>query len=132
MLIRRFAVAGMALVLAACATLNAESPLDEKVKVVTERANARWAAIIAKDFDAAYGYLSPASRTSIKRGGFKAVVSRLNYKSATVKQASCEGAVCRVDLELVYDANMMKGIKTPIRESWIIEKGQAWFVWPVL
>ncbi len=30
---------------------------------------------------------------------------------------------------LTYDHEMMKGIQTPFEESWIIEKGTAWYVY---
>lgn len=127
----RVPVAALALSLAACQTLTAGSPESEKAEVVTARANARWAAIVARRFDDAYDYLSPASRASITRRGFETIVSRLAYREASVTRVSCRGAVCNVQLELVYDTKMMKGVRTPINESWIIEKGQAWYVWPV-
>ena len=58
--LRYLAVVVLAVVSAACATLSPTSPTEEKVKVVTERAEARWKAVIAKDYDAAYQFMSPA------------------------------------------------------------------------
>ena len=58
---RYLAVVVLAVLTAACATLGPSSPKEEKVKVVSERAQARWKAIIGKDFAAAYEYLSPRS-----------------------------------------------------------------------
>jgi hypothetical protein len=119
---------------AACATLRADSPAEEKVKVVTERANARWQAIIRKDFDAAYEYLSPTSRQTVTRAGFKAIASRLQYKGVEIKEVACEAATCKVKLELTYDVPMraqVQGVRTPLDESWVIDNGQAWYVWLV-
>ena len=51
--------------LAACATtggVTAESPLEVKQAAVTERAKARWQAVIDGDVEKAYGYLSPGSK----------------------------------------------------------------------
>ena len=53
------------LMLAACATtggVTTESPLEVKRAAVTERAKARWQAIIDGDVAKAYGFLSPGSK----------------------------------------------------------------------
>ena len=114
---------------AACATLGPTSPNEEKVKVVTERATARWKAIIGKDFAAAYEYMSPASRTTVTRAGFSTIASRLDYKDAKVNEVTCDAEICKVKLLITYDAKMMKGVHSPLEESWVIDKGQAWYVW---
>ena len=88
--LRYLAVAVLAVVTAACATLSPDSPTEEKVKVVTERAAARWQAIIGKDFAAAYGYLSPTSRATVTQAGFKTIASRLELPRAEVTGATCE------------------------------------------
>src|SRR4029453_4610437 len=81
---RFLAVAVLAVVTAACATLSPSSPAEEKVKVVTERATARWNAIIGKDFATAYGYMSPASRATVTPNGFKTIASRIEYRAVKV------------------------------------------------
>ena len=141
---RYLAVAVLAVVAAACATLSPSSPAEEKVKVVTERATARWNAIIGKDFALAYGYMSPATRATVTQAGFKAVASRLDYRAARVTEAKCDAGTCRVKLLLTYDAptpkaipvpgkdtTMMRGITTPLEENWVIDQGQVWYVWPI-
>jgi len=30
---------------------------------------------------------------------------------------------------VTYDVRRMKGIETPVDETWIIEKGSAWYVY---
>jgi hypothetical protein len=42
---------------------------------------------------------------------------------------ACEGDACTVRLLVTYDHPRMKGITTPILESWIIDGGQAWYVY---
>jgi len=126
----RYAVLALfALWTTSCTTLTANSSPEEKQKIVATRAEGRWQAIINKDFDTAYGFLSPASRATVTRAGFKTVASRLAYRAAKVTRVSCDAAVCKVGIDLTYDAPMMKGVRTPLQESWIIDKGQAWFVW---
>jgi hypothetical protein len=126
----RYAVLALfALWMTSCTTLTANSSPEEKEKIVATRAEARWQAIISKDFDTAYGYLSPASRATVTRAGFKTVASRLAYRAAKVTRVNCDATVCKVAIDLTYDAPTMKGVRTPLQESWIIDKGQAWFVW---
>ena len=124
-------VALLALVTAACSTLSPTSPTEEKVKVVTERSMARWKAIIGRDFEAAYQFMSPASRATVTPAGFKTIASRLNYRNAEVKEVTCDAQACKVRLQITYDAAMMPGVRTLLEESWVIDKGQAWYVWLV-
>jgi|KBSMisStaDraftv2_1062788.scaffolds.fasta_scaffold34272_2 hypothetical protein len=137
---RFLAVAILGVVVASCATLRPDSPNDEKVKVVTARATARWQAIIGKDFAAAYEYMSPATRATVTPAGFKTVASRIDYRNAKVTEATCDGGTCRVKLILTYNAGLsirggqttpMNGINTPLEENWVIDKGQIWYVWPI-
>jgi len=143
---RYAAVVFLAALSAACATLTPDSPNDEKVKIVMQRAEARWNAIIGKDFAAAYEYMSPATRATVTPAGFKTVASRIDYRSIKVTGATCDGGTCKVKLILTYNANAafnsavarkgfdsaeIKGINTPLDESWVIDKGQIWYVWPI-
>ena len=127
----RYLVVVLAVLTAACSGLRADSPTEEKVKVVAERSAARWKAIIGKDFATAYDYMSPATRSTITPAGFKTVASRIAYRNAEVKEVTCDVETCRVKLIITYDAKIMAGVHTPLEESWIIEKGQAWYVWPL-
>ena len=137
---RYLKVAVLALMTAACATLGLDSPNEEKVKVVTERAAARWQAIIGKDFATAYEFMSPVTRATVTPAGFKTVASRIDYRSVKVTEASCDGGSCRVKLILTYNAGLptkgsktapINGINTPLEENWVIDKGQIWYVWPL-
>ena len=128
---RYLAVVVLAVLTAACATLGPSSPNEEKVKVVSERAQARWKAIIGKDFAAAYEYLSPKSRATVTPAGFKAIASRLAYKAAELKDVTCEAETCKVTFLITYDAKLMKNVHSLLEESWVIDGGQAWMVWPL-
>jgi hypothetical protein len=126
---RFLAVAVLAVLTASCASLRSDSPNEEKVKVVTERSAARWKAIIGKDFAAAYEYMSPASKTTVTPAGFKTIASRLAYRDAKVNEVTCDAETCKVKLLITFDSKLMKGVQTPLEESWVIDKGQAWYVW---
>jgi len=122
------------------APLGCATPGDGGSKVVApeaqraaviERVNARWAALLKGDFDAAYLYLSPASREVVTLAEFKARVQRVGLREMAVDSVECEAELCKVRLFLTYDHRLMKGIRTPISESWVIDKNQAWYVWPL-
>ena len=112
---RYLAIVILAVLTASCAGLRPDSPNEEKVKVVTERATARWKAIIGKDFAAAYEMMSPASRATVTEAGFRTIASRLNYKDAEVKGVTCEAEVCKVMLLITYDTKIDEKRAFPAR-----------------
>lgn len=120
---------------AGCATtggnLTKDTPVESKQAVVRERADARWQAIIKGDYAAAYSYFSPASREIVKLGTFEARMKAVaKFTGIKIDTVSCEAAACKVKLWLTFDHRVMKGVTTPAEEAWIIDGGQAWYVWP--
>ena len=97
--------------------------------MVADRVNARWAALIKGDLDAAYKFLSPASREVVSLAEFKARPRGSGFREVKVDGMECEPDVCKVRLLLTYDHRLMKGITTPLSESWVIDQGQFWYVW---
>jgi hypothetical protein len=131
----RAVVATVAVLAAACGTtggsLTKDTPVESKQVVVRERAEARWQAIIKGDYPAAYAYLSPASREIVNLGTFEARMKGIvKFTGTKIDTVSCEVAACKVKLWLTYDHKVMKGVTTPAEEAWIIDGGQAWYVWP--
>ena len=104
------------------------SPEARRV-MVTDRANARWAALIKGDLDAAYKFLSPASREIVSPAEFRARTRSSGFREVKVDGVECEPDVCKVRLRLTYDHRLMSGITTPLSESWVIDQGQVWYVW---
>lgn len=125
-------VAAAAFMLAACASLggvNAESPLEAKQAAVTERAKARWQAVIAGEPDVAYEFLSPGSRASTSLPSYKSRARLVGFQSADIESAACEPEVCKVKVRVVFDHRLMKGLSSVVEETWVLEKGQYWYVW---
>lgn len=123
------AVALVALVaLAGCAGLSADASPETKQKAVAERAQARWQALINGDLDAAYQYLSAGSKATTTLDGYKAKIRRGSWRQAKLDKVECEREVCQVTMVITYDMPRMKGIETPVPESWIIENGTAWYI----
>ena len=120
-------LAGLALT--GCASLNADSAPEAKQKVVAERAEARWQALMKGDLDAAYAFLSPASKKATPLKDYAKTIKPGMWRQAKVDKVDCEAEICKAQLSVTYDNRMMKGITTPVWETWIIEQGSAWYVY---
>jgi hypothetical protein len=111
--------------------LTKDTPAAAKEAAVAERANARWQALIKRDYEGAYQYLSPASRETTSVSQFQTKIAAIQYRAVTVDKVECAAEVCKVKLSLTYDypPAKAKGVVTLIDESWIIDQGQAWFAY---
>lgn len=126
--LRLFAVTAAGAVLAACAAFAPKSPED----LVRERAQARWDALLAGDFERAYGFLSPASRGVVSLPQFRASIgAAASWKSAKVHGVACEQAErCKVTMLITYSPLLPRSrvgnIETSIDEIWLLDQGQWW------
>jgi hypothetical protein len=122
--------------MAGCSTLfgvTKDSPPEEKQAAVKERAGARWAAMIKGDIDTAYAFLTPASRKALSPEAFASRRGVTKYTAATVESVTCEAEACKAQIKLTYDypvqGKIMRGIQTPLTETWVFDKGTAWLVY---
>ena len=51
------------------------------------------------------------------------------WRAVKIDSMQCEAEICQAKMTLTYDHRMMKGIQTPFEETWILEKGNAWYVY---
>ncbi len=119
--------------LAACSTtggLTKDSPDEAKVAAVKARAAVRWKAIIDGDVDTSYGMLSAGSKATTSMESYRRKARLKGFTEADVKSATCAGEVCKVAVEIMLDVPKMKGLRTSETETWILEKGQFWYVFP--
>jgi len=130
---RHFAVMLLSLGLAACAGMGGitpETPVEKKEAVVAERAQERWNALIRNDYLAAYEYLSPTARELLPYDEYRTRArGELRYTAAKVDRVTCEAEACKVRMIVTYDHRLMKGIVTPVDESWVLDKGQFWYLY---
>jgi hypothetical protein len=131
---RATAIGVAALGLAGCATgpvggITGAASNDAKVALVTKRAQERWDALLNGNVKAAYAYLSPASRQVISLERYEQKTNPANFRSIKFRNVSCQEQTCQVDLWLTFDHRVMKGVQTPIGETWVFENGQAWYVY---
>ena len=113
-------------VLAGCA--SAPAPAGKPEEVVQARAQARWDAVAKEDYAAAYGYLSPGSRSVNTLEAYRTAVPKSFYKGGKVESVSCNDAdTCEVQVRVEYE---FKGgrVKTPLAETWIRQEGNWWYV----
>ena len=109
--LRRIALAGLAISVAACATLDPRP----KEQVVKERAEARAKAMIAGDFRGVYEFYSPVARKTMKYEDFVLGTRMNTWKGATVDKVQCSSdEVCDVDLTIDF-AHRLGKIKGPVR-----------------
>jgi hypothetical protein len=113
---------------AATSTAPAATPAA-KQDLVTQRAASRWDAMVKDDLDTAYTYMSPGSREGTSLEKYKANTRRGAFREGRIESVSCDGDSCLVKVFVTYDHPKMKGITTPVTESWIIDGGQAWYVY---
>jgi hypothetical protein len=121
--------AGLVIGLTGCASLSADSAAEQKQKVVAERAQARWDVLMKGDVEVAYQFLSTGSKAATSVAVYKAKIKPGLWREAKVGKIECEAEICKVMMLVTYDTKRMKGIETPVDETWIIEKGSAWYVY---
>jgi hypothetical protein len=124
----------LAAVLGACATtsVSTSSSADAKRAAVLARADARGAALVRGDLDAAYGFMSEGSKAVIPLDIFKRRMSVVPFTAYRIDSAACEAESCKVQAKMTYDHRVMKGVTTPITETWVVERGGLYFVFPAM
>ena len=117
------------LALAGCASVRVDSAPEEKQKFVAQRAEARWQLLIKGDMAGAYEFLSAGSKATMPLDAYKSKIKPGMWRQVSVEKVDCQAEVCNVVLQITYDRKQMKGIQTPLTESWIIENGSAWYIY---
>jgi hypothetical protein len=118
------------MLLSACATTP--SP-DEVVK---ERAEARWEALLSKDYATAYSYYSPGYRstTSVTDYEIGIRLRRVRWTSAVYLKHDCEENICSVSFRMGYRVGSpVPGVSTwdgydKITDQWVKTGGEWWYL----
>ncbi len=113
--------------LGACASLKTK-PED----AVTQRANARWEALIKGDMAKAYTYSTSGFRAVVDVEGFKGrtgIAGR--WLGAQVTSVSCDTperckAIIRLEFSTLIPGFSKDRMNTHIDETWLLEDGQWW------
>ena len=120
----RLVTAVLAVVLSGCAGISPRTP----EAIVKERAQARWDALVKGDFNAAYGYLSPGSRSITTASDYASGLRRGFWKSAVIDKVECGTAQsCDASATIEYEFMGMR-TKTPLRETWVRDGSEWWYL----
>lgn len=114
----------LAVAFSGCAAIKPRSAEE----IVKQRSQARWDALVKGDVANAYTFFSPGSRAVLSADDYAASVRKGFWKSATVDRVVCETAeTCLAQATIEYEFQG-KRIKTPLRETWIREGSDWWYV----
>ena len=127
----RSAVAGVlvAAFVAGCASMgNLGRPAEE---IVLERAQARWNALVDRDYAVAYQFLTPGYRAVVPQRRYAGRLGGLaSWESAKATSAKCEERRCVVQVEIEFrlalPGHADRLSSTFLDEIWVLEDGQ-WF-----
>jgi hypothetical protein len=118
------------IVLGACATATRDTATANSVEdQVKQRAAKRWEALIGGDLDAAYGFFSKATKNTYPLELYRVKMRPGIWREARVDTVKCSDEICDVTVILTIDHARIKGVVTPVAERWIIQDGQAWYVY---
>lgn len=127
---RRVALATLLVAgLAGCSSLAGLGKTPEEI--VAARAEARWRAVIAGDWEAAYHFSTPSFRSAVPLAGYmnmlRSVVTR---KDVAVREVKCADGACEAKIRLFFVPPMSKGVTldTEVSERWI-EDGGIWYIY---
>jgi hypothetical protein len=115
----------VAVAVASCAAITPRTAEE----VVKERAQARWDALVKGDVGTAYTFLSPGSRAVLSSENYATSIRVGFWKSAVVDKVACEAQqqTCEAHVTIEYEFRA-KRIKTPLREAWIREGTDWWYL----
>lgn len=125
---------GMLLLLALITACAASAPTRDEI--IAERAQARWDALLAGDFESAYAFLTPGVRSTMTATDMEIEfrLRRVQYLSAEYLDHGCADQVCTVKIRVGFRvAKPVVGMKeweseSTAEEQWILSGGQWWYL----
>ena len=126
----------VALVLLAAVLLGGCASGGGKRDDIDARAQARWDALSAEDYTAAYGFLSPGYRSSVSLSQYqrKVLLQKVRWTGGKVLGSDCEEDACTVTVALDFVLiQPVPGVRRydgtrEIHEDWVRSNGKWWYV----
>lgn len=118
----------LALVVSGCASLK----LSTAENRLAERAEQRWHALIAGDFDQAYEYETPGYRSVYSMKAFQNRFGRhIRWQDVTIQSVSVSDDMAEVQVMIAFktltpEGRVIEGFQ-PVRERWQLVRGEWWF-----
>lgn len=128
-------ISKLAFFIATIALLAACSDPRPPAEIVADRAQARWDAMIERDFEKAWQYYPPGYRDQTSASQFAAEFARrpVRWENAEVDGIECEQQRCkttaRVDYSVPGAPGQLAGMKSSreVRGVWIEIDGNWWY-----
>jgi len=141
LLMRSTRLAGLVLLLSAtvligaCAVAPPVSETETSARTVEQLAEARWQAIMERDFEKSYEFYSPGYRDTTRLRDYERDMARrpFRYLGLDVQPAECEGDRCEVRVRLTYQAvgapmgQHRVRLTQDVTETWIRLEDQWWY-----
>jgi len=120
--------AGLLVLVASTITGCGEPKTPEQI--VAERAQARWDALVAGDFESAYHFATPAYREVIDAVGFQQRHGgQASWLGAQVRGVECDTDACEAMVRLKIRSPLPprgSEVETDYTERWLVEDGEWW------
>ena len=124
--LRIAAFVGAALLAGCMASTQSRPAPEDEVRL---RAQARWNAVVAGDWQKAYNFATPAYREAVDLAGFRGrSASPVTFKSAEVVSVKCEESACEVRMRVGF-APIQRGfpdLSSTLDERWVNEGDEWW------
>jgi len=92
------------------------------------KGRSRWDNMVKGDFAAAYRFISPAGRELVTPEAYAASLKQGFWRSAKVGKVECPSPdACEVEVWIEYQHWGLQ-MKTPLREKWVRQRSDWWFV----
>ena len=118
----------LAATLSGCAGLAGKPQAPEQI--VAERAQSRWDALVAGDWQTAYSFATPAYRDLVDVEGFRQRHGgQASWLGANVKEVTCQDDVCEAMVTLKFRSQLppyTDDLQTDYIERWVLEDGDWW------
>ena len=98
-------------------------------QIVAERAQARWDALLAGDFETAYSFATPSYRDLVDAIRFQqGLGGHASWLGAKVREVTCREDVCEAMVRLKYRSPLPPRMEfeTDDIERWLSEDGEWW------
>ena len=123
------------IVIAAMALLAACGDNRPPEEIVAERAQARWDAMVDRDFEKVWEFYSPGFREQSSKSAFAADYARrpMRWDSARVVSVDCQERRCETEFEVSYTVTGGPGTLAGMENTrsvdnvWIEIDGQWWY-----
>jgi hypothetical protein len=98
-------------------------------QIVAERAQARWDALLAGNFETAYSFATPSYRAVVDAVRFQqGLGGHASWLGAKVREVTCREEVCEAMVRLKYRSPLPPRMEfeTDDIERWLSEDGEWW------